>query len=126
MHTETTDWPAKKEPLQLLSDLFRPPDKHFKVSGKMQQRLGIRQFNARDLRHGVDVKLSFGILQLPRQMMDVSAKNAALIDGIKAVALGEKSFNGIFVVNSRRRGWPIARVEVCRSRLLQTAAGVPK
>ena len=74
-------------------DFFRPPDQHFQVSGKMQQGLGIRQFNAGGLRHGIDVKLRFGILQLPRQVMDVRAKNTALIDGIEAVALGEKRFD---------------------------------
>ena len=59
----------------------------------MQQRLCIGQIDAGGLRHGIDVKLSFGILQLPWQVMDVSTQNVALIDGIKAVALGEKSFD---------------------------------
>src|ERR1043166_3031753 len=88
------EWLAsKKKFLKLLSDLFRPPDQHFKGSGKMQQGLGIGQVDARGLRHGVDIKLSFRILQLPGQMMDVGAQNAAPIDGIEAVALGKKSFD---------------------------------
>src|ERR1041385_9558392 len=81
---------SKKKFLKLLSDLFRPPDQHFKGSGKMQQGLGIGQVDARGLCHGVDIRLSFRILQLPGQVMDVSTQNAALIDGIEAVALGKK------------------------------------
>src|SRR6185312_637996 len=83
MHTETKCWPAKKELLKLLPNFLRPPDQHFKVARKMQQRLCIGQIDSGRLRHGIQVKFSFGILQLPWQVMDISPQNVALIDGIK-------------------------------------------
>jgi hypothetical protein len=83
---------GQKKASQSLVNLFRPPHQHFQISGKMEQRLGIGKFYAGDLRHGIPVKLGFRILQLPWQVMNVCAQHMAFIDGIKAIALREKSF----------------------------------
>src|SRR5262249_15456615 len=73
-----------------------PPHQHLKLPGKVEQRFGWGQLDSCCLSHGVAFNFGFGILQGPRQVMDVSPGNSLTADRIQAVALGQEVFDRPF------------------------------
>ena len=90
------------------------PNQDFESFREMKKRRRIWQRNLGRRCHSVPFDARFGVLQRPRQMMNVASVYLVFVDRVETVARSKKILERSFVADARRSNRPIAANEFSR------------
>src|SRR6266550_1154846 len=81
---------------------MRRPDENLQFSRKMQERGPSRQGNTHRSRHRINLNLSFGVLQGPWLVVDLSPIHIPSSHTVEAVTIGQPRFQSVFLPDLNR------------------------
>ena len=87
---------------RMLIGATKGPDQNFQQLGEMKYRRKIRQNDASGIRHRIAREFGLRVLQWPREMVNLTAVDALVMNRVQAIAGREEIFQRSLVADPRR------------------------